>query len=129
MSELKAGRVLDIQIAKRLGWYYDEGDLYDQHRKFVGAAEDRREWIIPDEDTIWYTRVAQYSTDLNAAVKLWGDDYRWGLTVDDETPALFGASWPSYSDQGCGYEVAGTPALAICKAWIAWMDWKAELKA
>lgn len=114
---MEAGRELDRLIAERLGWtetsehYLDPNVLVGKHPKETGHA--------------WFPlAVPRYSTDLNAAMALLptADGDIWSLHYghygDPYTVAIsrIKVAAPEYLGD------ANTPALAICRAWLAWKD-------
>lgn len=105
---LPAGRELDRVIAERLGDY----------TPYINVGGRVIENFPP-----------AYSTDANAALSLWSDDYRWSISptevsadfpVEDES--RFQASYPRSGNPDRSHEWADTPALAICRAWLTWQE-------
>lgn len=119
---LPAGRVLDRVIAERLGWtLIGFDDPFWRHRQRDDAA-------VGD---YWRTsegarKLPAFSTDANAALTLWGLNSHWSLNPDANDNGVHFEGYYPYADNEYGEmcELADTPALAICRAWLAWMDAK-----
>lgn len=128
---MEAGRELDRLIAERLGyravertwrWYLLSHDVLETSLDEML----KRGWHIrsyPTETEAWNIDVSRYSTDLNAAIALLPTDgYTWSLhysNYDDPYTAVISGvkvDSPEY------FGDASTPALAICRAWLAWKD-------
>lgn len=110
---LDAGRDLDRRIAERLGWTHIESTEYwldDPHDTSLVQA-----WRgIPPRST-GEALVPCYSTDLNAAITLIPSDQQFELSngLEPEWEALIGWGYDGGAD---------TPALAVCRAWLAYQD-------
>lgn len=115
--DLPAGLNLDRLIAERLGWreikrrdIYEEGyDWGGFYPRLFGRSPTPLYPIGTD-------LIPQYSTDANAALTLvkvdnfqleyWHGQWRAGAYLDN-------------SSEDAGWEYADSPALAICRAWLA----------
>lgn len=118
---MEAGRELDRLIAERLGWtrFDTMPTVLVEHDNHIDI-----ETLMGWKNDFYYLVVPHYSTDLNAAMTL--------------LPTADGDIWSlHYGDYGDPYTVAisrikvaapeylgdaNTPALAICRAWLAWKD-------
>lgn len=134
--EMEAGIKLDIEIVQRLpGWqikYVREGSQaeYDDEHNILPP---QRVTVTVDEDGPIFFRGPRFSTDANAALSLFAN------LPDDLTPRVVRILEPMgdhmshvwsaniivfnklHFEREFGEE-ADTPALAICRAWLAWRE-------
>lgn len=130
--EMEAGQELDVLVARLLGLNVhtaDEApadDLYGGW-EFCTDREWHTAWFIDAEGS---HPIPAYSTDLNAAWTLFAD------LPDDVTPRLVrilearGDHMATVCKAGIIHNetheqveaYADTPALAICRAWLAWKE-------
>jgi hypothetical protein len=112
--DLPAGCELDRVIAEALGWdnFFEgsDGVLYADTPDI--RANPRR----------WQASVEPWSTDANAALSLPLPPRTWFVIYG---PSAERDTWDvELQDIGPVFEQgqAETPALAICRAWLAWHD-------
>lgn len=102
-----AGREMDRQIAEMLGWHSFEPADIDGDDEILGVTPDPYVLIVP-----------HYSTDLNAALGLLAENgVTWelkGLAPAMITCDIWLHGWHK------AHEMGNTPALAICRAWLAY---------
>lgn len=80
-------------------------------------------WVPEDGKQRVFSILGMPSKDVDAAIDmLWTDDARWGIGRDYDDPTKFCATYPGHGDQDAGWEIADTPALAICRAYLAWKE-------
>lgn len=80
-----------------------------------------------DPARAWANMNRNWAGDLNHAITLWTDDYRWGLCPSDDIPGQFSASFPGWNgDQDAGWVTEKSPATGICYAWLSWKDAKSK---
>lgn len=138
---MEAGPTLDRIVAAALG--YRVVNLNDSPNwkikgasviilepgEMVGRETDYDALCKLKKKTYWNEEYAwavvldeKWSSDLNNAVKLWKiwPDYRWGVCPDYDDPTKFSATYPGHGDQDAGQEAADEPALAACRAFLAW---------
>lgn len=121
--EMDAGRELDWLIAEKLGWKNLKEWRYGRTVEIHGAP--------PDSD-LRHATLPYYSADLNAAITLWArisDDYTPRLVrmltprngeIRHEYKAGLTSNQPPFAEFDVEY--ASTPALAVCRAWLAYME-------
>jgi hypothetical protein len=120
-KELPAGAKLDRLIAERLGFRVTAGVTQDRYGAVPTVFYMAQRHETPRE-------LPHYSTDLNAAFMLVEAIDGFALYVDAflggyGTP--FEALIPT-GDDGNFVGDAATPALAICRAWLAYKDSKSS---
>jgi hypothetical protein len=114
--ELPAGQELDVLIAKRIGYT----DIY--HADLAG-----NQWLVGTDPEGLKQPIRYYSSSLNATMMLITKNMRLSLHNEDDP------IWHAvvYLDEGNPpFELfvgsAEEPALAICRAWLAWKDKQGE---
>jgi len=114
MTELQADRDSDRRIAERLGLSV----------KYRGTMQHPIPFI--DEGNAFGPELPRYTTDLNAAVVLY--DPRLGMSIMISHVRFPTLEWTCIIGfEGKDFYGTGTsPALAVCRAWWAWMDGREE---
>lgn len=142
------GRALDRVVAERLGWHMKPGGgvLFGKPFQTVylvspdgietslgeHAVVDPWKWALvsseyaDEDDHIGIPTIPAFSTDANAALSLpldKGASLRL-FSPDDDSPD----EWEAVCCKGSSIEraFAPTPALAICRAWLAYQDSKSQ---
>ena len=116
--ELPAGRELDVEISRSLGWTVsDDAEIYT---------------LDPNGNQGNFTRIPsgvyapRLSVDANAALRLWAteplpDDWLWKLSYHVQVD-MYSCMLIDQRDHPVLHEEAQSPALAICRAWLAWKE-------
>lgn len=130
--KLPAGRELDRLIAERIGWRFEKVSPYhwEVYRPDGSPVEQARgyTYINQWEDShLMVTGMAfpRYSTDMNAALTLplpgLFDEYRFELSgCNDKWIAC--VHYRHAIDLTLHSPIIGTPALAVCRAWLDWRE-------
>jgi hypothetical protein len=118
--EMDAGPEMDELVARNLGWRaVDLNDNVHGSRvrgpnwTLISPNGERTGWGWNELQAWEHTELPAYSTNLSAAITLVEDD---GDFVLDRSAI---DEWHVCVHQ-VYFAIAPTPALAICRAWIAW---------
>lgn len=121
--EMGAGRPIDRLIAERLGWQFERRPngffAMVKPNGVIGPAYARQKDSEHD--------LPLYSTDLNAAFTLLSTELglEWNLfSEDDDRITCELGHWfdERYPIEQREQATEKTAALAICKAWLKWME-------
>lgn len=130
-------RALDKIVAQRLGYTVHVSEPHGRvcAQRFAPSGAWEKSYFTPeykDPEMAAWQNVPHYSTDANAALTLKAKDpwlthveyapQLWALqqiTGEAEWHALFADELPEDIHEGY---TAPTPALAVCKAWLAYGD-------
>lgn len=133
--EMKPGIALDIEIIQRLpGWqirYVADGSQAEYEMQFE-LEPPKHVTVIVDDGKYIFLRGPRYSIDVNSALALFAE------LPHDFMPRLVRVLQPMGDHMdirwkaailGTGARIAevvaeesDTPALAICRAWLAWRE-------
>jgi len=118
---MAAGHDMDRLIAERLGWRVQKNrDGYTYLFRPDGSGVGN----YIDAAQAW-EGIPHFSTDLNAAFRLPVGEYTH-LSCRTPLNDLGYAAFVAYDDHTTSNDyrsaAAATPALAVCRAWLAWQE-------
>lgn len=133
------GSDMDRLIADRLGWRMSSinGDLRPNHVRHQLINPEGQPVAYSNDEDGWKALgrfIPAYSTDLNVAFELLRPVEYFGIgTVSPEHRRLNDGDYEAVITVGSAEDhkhyvgQADTPALAICRAWLAWQEVKPPL--